>query len=91
MRNYFEGWKSIYKGTQEEVAETVCLFLRGYADRKEVQAVVDFIRVQRTLGSGEFMWRGVGIDTTARACKCWVEDRNAVNAFRKSVGVSEMA
>lgn len=91
MRNYFEGWKSIYKGTQEEVAKNVCLFLRGYANKKEVQTVVDFIRVQRTLGTRELVWRGVGIDTTARACKCWVEDRHAVNAFRKSVGVPEMA
>lgn len=91
MRNYFEGWKSIYKGTQEEVAKTVCLFLRGYANRKEVQCIVDFIRVQRALGTRELVWRGVGIDTTARACKCWVEDKNAVNAFRKSVGVPEMA
>lgn len=91
MKNYVMNRKSVYAGTQEEIARTICLFLRGYANRKEVQCIVDFIRVQRALGTRELVWRGVGIDTTARACKCWVEDRNAVNAFRKSVGVPEMA
>ena len=91
MRHYVMNRKNVYAGTQEEVAKIVCLFLRGYANKQEVQAVVDFIRVQRSLGTRELVWRGVGIDTTARACKCWIEDRNAVNAFRKSVGVAEMA
>lgn len=91
MKNYVMNRKSVYAGTQEEIARTICLFLWGDASKQAVRCVVGFIRAQRTLGSGEFMWRGVGIDTTARACKCWVEDRHAVNAFRRSVGVPEMA
>lgn len=87
MKNYVMNRKSVYAGTQEEIARTICLFLWGDASKQAVRCVVDFIRVQRTLGARELVWRGVGIDTTARACKCWVEDRHAVNAFRESIGV----
>ena len=89
MKTYFEGWKHVYKGRQDEVASVVCKMLWGYSNKASVNAMTDFIRLQRAWNNGNLIvWRGVGIDTRARACRCWIEDLQTVNQFRSSVGVA---
>ncbi len=56
------------------------------------RGLTDYIRILRGHKDGKpIVWRGVGIDPTARACKCWIEDLETVNRFRKSVGASPIA
>lgn len=89
MRTSFDGWKLVYHGKQEEIASVICTMLWGYSNKASVKCMTDFIRVLRGHKDGkQLVWRGVGIDPTAKACKCWIEDLETVNRFRESVGVS---
>lgn len=67
---------STYYGTQEEVAAKVMRWLYTRATRNNVTAMLSFMRAQRAFGNTVFTWRGIGIDTTPRHCKCWIADNS---------------
>lgn len=73
----------IYHGTQEEVAAAVMRWLYTRATRDNVTAMLGFMRTQRAFGNPVFTWRGIGIDTTPRHCKCWIADGNEFSDWLK--------
>ena len=91
MKTTFKGWTLIYSGKQEEVAGMIGLYLWERCDKQIRKGIVNYLRTVRHFGENKpFVWRGVGIDPRARACKCWIEDRETVNRFRNSIGLAPL-
>lgn len=91
MTSKFDGWTLIYQGKQEEIAGMIGFYLWDRNDERTKKHLVNYIRILRYHGNNRpHVWRGVGIDPRAKACKCWIEDREAVNRFRNSIGLDPL-
>lgn len=87
--------KQIVTGTQEKIAATVAAWL-GYGNNAAARRVMrEYIIVQReqarfTGRSAVVIYRGIGIDTTARRGACWIENPAELARWRKiCAGVEE--
>jgi len=86
--------KVVCVGRQEDVAAAVARLLWADPSPATVADVLNYMRLQRSLRSPRtgrsyvVMWRGIGIDTTPRACACWIEDAALLQQWRKACAES---